>query len=193
MKSEPKLTVIIPKSELVNVSTLKENPVNVKIHTDDQIEGIAELIKLEGFISPLVIDKNNMIWAGHGRIMAAKLLQMDKVPCVRLEHLTKVQLKAAMLMDNRINESAWNNENTAEILQELSDFDFEQFHLNFDEFFDQDENFKPEESTEENLGTDQKFRITFEFDLVSDYEFVLQKLKEINEDKEIALLKLCNN
>ena len=124
----------IPETELVSIEQLKENPHNVKEHPQKQIDGLKQLIKLEGFISPLIIDRYNMIWAGHGRIMAARELGMQKVPCVRLEHLNKEQLTAIMLMDNKINESAWNEQNMSLVLSEIPDFNFEEFHMDFEEF-----------------------------------------------------------
>jgi len=132
--SDTKLEIEIPETELVTIEQLKENPHNVKEHPQKQIDGLKQLIRLEGFISPLIIDKHNMIWAGHGRIIAARELGMQRVPCVRLEHLTKKQLKAVMLMDNRINESAWNEQNVSFVLSGIPNFNFEEFHMNFDEF-----------------------------------------------------------
>ena len=132
--SVTELKIEIPETELVAIEQLKQNPHNVKEHPQKQIDGLKQLIKLEGFISPLIIDKHNMIWAGHGRIIAARELGMQKVPCVRLEHLTKKQFKAVMLMDNKINESAWNEQNVSFVLSEIPDFNFEEFHMDFDEF-----------------------------------------------------------
>lgn len=77
--TELKSTITIPETELVSIEQLKENPHNVKEHPQKQINVLKELIKLEGFISPLVIDRHNMIWAGHGRIMAARELEMKRL------------------------------------------------------------------------------------------------------------------
>lgn len=186
--------ISIPTPEVISIDDLKLNPHNVKEHPENQIVGLMELIKLEGFTIPLVIDKHNMIWAGHGRIEAARRLDMKKVPCVRLEHLTKKQLKAVMIMDNKINESAWNSDNLSQVLSEIPDFDFAKFHMDFDEFkIPEDADYKPDEQIEEDIRTDEKFRISFEFQQIAEYERVLQKLKSIDENKEIALLRLVES
>ena len=80
---------------------------NAKKHPDNQVEYIANSIKEFGFRQPVVVDENNVIVIGHGRVMAAKKLGLDSVPVVRADDLTEEQIKALRLADNKTNESEW--------------------------------------------------------------------------------------
>jgi ParB-like chromosome segregation protein Spo0J len=64
---------------------------NARTHSDVQVSQIAASIKEFGFTNPVLIDNESGIIAGHGRVLAAKKLEMDHVPVIRLEHLTEVQ------------------------------------------------------------------------------------------------------
>ena len=64
---------------------------NAKVHSEDQVLKIASSIREFGFVAPIIIDPEYNVIAGHGRLMAAKKLGMDKVPCVIVEGLTKLQ------------------------------------------------------------------------------------------------------
>ena len=126
---------IPPGFETIDPKLLKHHPKNVKKHSKKQIEGIAEAIKLLGvFKDPLVIDKKNLVWIGNGRLDAALLLEMPKVPWIPLDHLTMKQRKALMIIDNKLNESEWNKENMMEILGEIQDYNFEIFNIDLEEF-----------------------------------------------------------
>ena len=98
---------------------------NAKIHTEEQVTKIASSIREFGFLSPVLIDKDNNIIAGHGRVMAAKKLEMESVPCVFVEGLTEAQRKAYILADNRIGELAdWDMELVTSELEMLLEADF---------------------------------------------------------------------
>ena len=81
----------IDRVQEVSVDLLKPYENNAKIHSEEQVQKIADSIEEFGFISPCLIDKENRIIAGHGRVMAAKILGMKKVPCVYVEGLTDAQ------------------------------------------------------------------------------------------------------
>lgn len=100
---------------------------NTKKHDDVQINNVAESIKQYGFVQPLVIDKNNVVVIGHCRLLAAKKLKMQEVPCVCVDDLTEEQVKALRIVDNKSNESEWNFDLLADELVEvdLSGFDFD--------------------------------------------------------------------
>ena len=68
----------------------------------EQVTRIAASIKEFGFINPVLIDKNNGIIAGHGRVEAAKKLNIETVPCIFVEHLTETQKRAYILADNKL-------------------------------------------------------------------------------------------
>lgn len=98
----------------VDVDQLKPYEKNAKIHGDDQIEKLCESIREYGFISPVLIDSDMNVIAGHGRLMAAKQLGMRTVPCQFIEGLSDAQRRAYILADNRLNEySEWNLEAVA--------------------------------------------------------------------------------
>lgn len=106
---------------------------NARIHTSEQVTRIAASIKEFGFINPVLIDKNNGIIAGHGRVEAAKKLNMETVPCIFVEHLTETQKKAYILADNKLAlDSGWDKEMLKIELEELSESNFDIDFLNFD-------------------------------------------------------------
>jgi ParB-like chromosome segregation protein Spo0J len=88
------------------IDLLQANPCNARTHNRHQRRQIAASIKAFGFTNPVLIDNKNMIIAGHGRVEAAKLLGIDRVPTVRLEGLTEDQIRAYVIADNRLAEKA---------------------------------------------------------------------------------------
>lgn len=90
----------------VEISKLKEYYKNNKIHTEDQISLLVQAIDKFGFTTPLLIDSNNIIIAGHGRKVAADRLGLKKVPCIVIDDLTENEIKALRIADNRIGELA---------------------------------------------------------------------------------------
>ena len=116
--------------ESVSIESLKSNPRNARRHSDRQIEQIAASIRQFGFNNPLIVDENDQVLAGHGRLQAAKKLSLKSVPCVRIGHLTPEAKRAYVLADNRLAElSDWDDDLLAAELEELSsielDFDVE--------------------------------------------------------------------
>jgi DNA modification methylase len=99
---------------------------NARTHSPKQIKQIARSIQRFGFNNPLLIDDGDQILAGHGRLLAAKQLNMKTVPCVRLSHLSEDDKKAYVIADNRLAEkSGWDNEILAIELQHLVDIGFD--------------------------------------------------------------------
>ena len=112
-------------TETVAVSTLKPYARNARTHSRRQIKKIAASIERFGFVNPVLIDENNQIIAGHGRVTAAKLLDWQEVPTLRVEHLDEAEKRAYILADNRLAEEAgWDTEILAIELQGLIDLDF---------------------------------------------------------------------
>lgn len=96
-----------------NVLTEKLIPYarNARTHSEQQVSQIAASIREFGFINPVIIDKDNGIIAGHGRVLAAQKLELSEVPCIRVEHLTTTQKKAYILADNKLALNAgWDND-----------------------------------------------------------------------------------
>jgi DNA modification methylase len=99
---------------------------NARTHSKKQIKQIASSIQRFGFCNPVLIDDQNRIIAGHGRLEAAKLLDMDQVPTVRLSHLSETERRAYVLADNRLAERAgWDRELLRIELQGLIDLNFD--------------------------------------------------------------------
>jgi DNA modification methylase len=110
------------------VAELKCNPNNSRTHSKHQVRQIAYSIKKFGFTNPVLLDKNNTVIAGHGRLAAAKQLGILEVPTIGLENLSSDQLRAYVIADNRLAEKAGWDESILRIeLQHLltidSDFD----------------------------------------------------------------------
>lgn len=106
---------------------------NPKAHPDDQIKKIASSIKEFGFKVPIIVDKDFVIIAGHGRYYAAKLLGLDKVPVIIAEDLTPAQVKAFRIADNKVAESEWDYESLLAELEQLKDLDYDIKLTGFDE------------------------------------------------------------
>jgi hypothetical protein len=117
---------------MISIDKLKQYPHNVKKHTKAQILGIAESIRKFGFYSPILLDKDYNIIAGHGRLEAATLLEMSEVPCIVLDHITEDEARALRLIDNKIAESEWNMDNLKYELENFH-FDFDQYKVSFDD------------------------------------------------------------
>lgn len=116
---------------------------------DAAIDKVAESIRQFGFKVPIVIDRENVIVAGHTRVLAAEQLGMKKVPCIIADDLTPEQVKAFRLADNKVSEfSSWDFDKLDAELAELGDtdidmsaFGFEGMHqdTDADDFFDDKE------------------------------------------------------
>jgi DNA modification methylase len=103
----------------VLISKIKPYPKNAKKHPEKQIKLIAESIARFGFDSPIIVDQNDEIIAGHGRYEAAKLLDLEEVPVIQKEKLTEEEVKAYRLADNKIAESEWDMGLAIDDLKEL--------------------------------------------------------------------------
>lgn len=105
---------------------------NSKKHPERQIRLLQKSIEEFGFISPILIDKDNNIIAGHGRVKAAKELGITEVPCVRVEGLTEDQRRAYIIADNKISEFGnWDKEIVA---SELASLDISKFEIDLTGF-----------------------------------------------------------
>ena len=99
---------------------------NARTHSDDQVAQIAGSIAAFGFNVPCLVDERGVLIAGHGRLLAARQLELETVPVIRLEHLSEAQVRAFRLADNRIAENAgWDDELLRVELEQLRDADFD--------------------------------------------------------------------
>src|ERR1700720_4917461 len=95
-----------PRIEWAPIATIRPNPKNARTHSRKQIRQIAASIRKFGFLNPLIVDDENMILAGHGRLEGARLEGMAQVPIVRFGHLSEAQKRAYVIADNKIPEQA---------------------------------------------------------------------------------------
>jgi ParB-like chromosome segregation protein Spo0J len=121
------------KIENVAVDTLIPYARNSRTHDDAQVAQIAASIKEFGFTNPVLIDADGGVIAGHGRVLAARKLKMDTVPCIRLTHLTDTQRRAYVIADNKLALNAgWDSEILESELQALHADSFTMGLLGFD-------------------------------------------------------------
>ena len=108
------------------ISALRRNKRNARTQSETQLRKIAASIAEFGYCNPILIDKDNNVVAGHGRLAAAEMLDTDSVPTIRLEHLSQSQLRAYVIADNRLAELAgWDRELLALEFSELSELDLD--------------------------------------------------------------------
>ncbi len=94
-----------------NPSELKPNKRNARTHGKKQVHQIAQSINLLGFNNPVLVDSDDVIIAGHGRVLAAIELSLKSVPTICLSHMTAAQVRAYIIADNKLAEQAgWDNE-----------------------------------------------------------------------------------
>ena len=111
--------------ELKNVDELIPYINNARTHTDEQINKVAASIKEFGFLNPILISDENVITAGHCRLLVAKKLGLKKVPCILENHLTEAQRKAYVLADNKLSlDAGWDEELLRVEIESLEDYGF---------------------------------------------------------------------
>lgn len=122
-----------PPYRLAPVDKLVPYANNARTHTAAQIAKIAASIREFGFTNPVLIDARRGIIAGHGRVLAAQMLAMERVPVIELGHLTAAQRRAYVIADNRLAlDAGWDSEMLALELGELRDLDFDLGLTGFD-------------------------------------------------------------
>ena len=109
---------------------------NSRTHSAHQVNKIADSINEFGFINPVIIDKKQGIIAGHGRVMAAKQLELKEVPTIQASHLSAEQKKAYVIADNRLALDAGWNEKT--LMKELLDLEQQEYNLKLTGFEQQE-------------------------------------------------------
>lgn len=150
---------------------------NAKQHPPEQVERIANSIKRFGWQQPIVVDRDNVVIIGHGRLFAAKELMLDSVPVVYADNLTEDEVNALRLADNKTNESAWDFSALEEELAALNiaGIDMTQFG-----FANMEDDLPPE-----NLDNPETFGVTvackLTFNNFIDYNAHEAEIKEFAE------------
>jgi hypothetical protein len=112
--------------EYLPLKSLKAYERNSRTHGDVQVELLVNSIREFGFVNPVLVDENNVVIAGHGRLMAAERIPLDNVPAIRLVNLSESRKKALRIADNKIAlHSGWDFEKLGEELSELAMDDYD--------------------------------------------------------------------
>ena len=115
-----------PSVEILGLDTLIPYANNTRTHSEEQVAQVAASIREFGFTNPVLVDANNGIIAGHGRVLAARKLGLTEVPCIRLAHLDERQKRAYVIADNKLALNAgWDDELLALELGALKDDGFD--------------------------------------------------------------------
>lgn len=121
----------IEELKILDIVPYENNPRN----NDEAVPAVAKSIEEFGFKVPIVIDKNNVIIAGHTRLRAAESLGLKKVPCIRADDLTEEQVRAFRLADNKTAELAfWDFTKLDKELEKLENIDMSEFGFDRDDF-----------------------------------------------------------
>lgn len=128
--------VEMPKDlQFWNLESLQPYERNSRHHSAEQVERICQSMKEFGFTNPILVDGENGIIAGHGRLEAAKKLGLKEVPVIQLGHLTDEQKRAYVIADNKMAElSHWNMETLKSELSELKELNFDLNMTGFQSF-----------------------------------------------------------
>ena len=114
-----------PDYKKAKVASLVPYARNSRTHSDEQVAKIAASIKEFGFLNPVIVDGENGIIAGHGRILAAQKLGMKEVPTIEASHLTDAQRRAYIIADNRLAlDAGWDDEMLRVEFADLAEADF---------------------------------------------------------------------
>ena len=112
--------------EHVAIGALRPWAKNARVHSAKQVRQLAKGIDTLGFINPVLVDAENRIMAGHGRVAAAQHLGLISVPCLRVENMTAAQKRAYVIADNKLALNAsWDEQILAEELEDLIRLDAE--------------------------------------------------------------------
>lgn len=134
------------------INELKPYENNPRIN-DEAVEYVKNSIKTFGFKVPIIIDKNNVIVAGHTRLRASLQLNLEQVPCIIADDLSEEQIKAFRLADNKVSENAqWDFDKLDKELENILDIDMSMFDfnintddVNLEDFFEDSDNKKEKE------------------------------------------------
>lgn len=167
------------KIEYLPVGKLLRYAKNSRTHSDEQVEQLVNSIREFGFTNPVLIDEKNELIAGHGRLAAAEILEMDKVPAIRLSNLSEKQKKAYRIADNKLALNAgWDMQLLAEEVKVLMDDDFDIDLLGFNDA-ELDEMLSDEQPQEEDDNSSPVVQIKY---------LAIDKERIPATDMEIALL-----
>lgn len=151
---------------------------NARKHPEEQISHLMASIKEFGFLVPIIVDGNDTIVAGHGRLVAAQRLGLEKVPTVKADHLTDAQRKAYTIVDNRLAEtSSWDVDMLKLEIDDIEGLGIDLDDIGFqskEDFQDPDFEFDPKDKND----SDEKLELRITFDLREDLEEAFLLLRD---------------
>lgn len=173
------------KREIEYVQTDKLTPYarNSRTHSTEQVKQIAASIREFGFTNPVLIDAENGIIAGHGRVMAAEHLQLSEVPCIRIGYLTETEKRAYVIADNRLGEyrNGWDLDMLAIELEAIGK---DSMWLDIDTLFTNDDTGGVEETLEETV-----FEQSVQMDPTLEFIVVICTPEEYEDAKQTLELR----
>jgi ParB-like chromosome segregation protein Spo0J len=177
------MTELHDNVEVVSRDTLIPYTNNPKEHPQEQIQKIASSIKNYGWDQPIVVDAENEIIKGHGRLQAAELLGLSEVPIIKRTDLSDAEKKASRIADNKTAESAWLDEALETEIDVLAQEDtIEMDSLGFDDGEIDDlleaGDALPEPADEEALGLEAEYEVIIECADELEQERVYNELTE---------------
>lgn len=111
--------------KMVSTNDVHPDPGNPRLHSDDQVDSIIVSIQEFGWTNPLLVDSKMNVVAGHGRLLAAQKMGLDKIPVIDIGHLSKAQLRAYLIADNKIAiDAGWDLPALASELDDLDKLGF---------------------------------------------------------------------
>lgn len=171
------------KIETIELDRLIPYARNSRTHSDKQVAQVAASIREFGFTNPVLIDSEYGIIAGHGRVMAARKLGMEEVPCIMLGHLTETQKKAYIIADNKLAlNSGWDEGMLGLELSDLlaSDFDIDLIGFDVDDIGDLIADEAPGEQTIDNdKSAFQQKAFTLHEEQVEEVDAAISMAKQI--------------
>lgn len=177
------------KIEQWNINDVKQFHNNARVHDEKSINAIKASIDRFSWTSPIVVDKNGVIIAGHGRLESAKQLGMEQVPVLVADWLTDNEVAAAREADN--------------MTQDLSFFDWDKLNINLEEIdwldidmsefgFKLDDKIEPIPDDLDAEETRNDITSTIKFYSYDDYKYCIDEIKSIVEDHGSISVKMSN-
>lgn len=167
------------KEQIIYLDINKLKPYeNNPRYNEDAVEKVAESIKQYGFRNPIILDKNNVIIAGHTRLEASKKLGLHEVPCIYADDLSDEEVKAFRLADNKVSDySIWDNKKLIDELEDLKEFDlFTGFEIS--EYFDDRSLDDLEPEINEVLDDNDK-GVYYKIEATTSDKNIVDKIKEL--------------
>jgi len=164
------------KIEYVDINSIKPYKKNPR-KNEEAIPYVMESIKQFGFKNPVILDKDNIIVAGHTRIESAKRLGITEIPCIYADDLTDEQIKAFRLADNKVAEIAeWDIDLLDTELDDILNIDMSDFGFDLD----LEDEFNEEDLEDERQK--EKVNVSIVLNSYSDYEMIKERIENLTDE-----------